>query len=348
MATSARERDQLEQLGLAPGATAEQATKAHGALKAFLASAPTSARPWARSRMSDVDAAYAAFIRDLDGGTSVGPAAVAQTPYIASDAEDPEELFDALDDSAAVTDRAPGPRRSRPAREVEPNRLSGMSRPSIRQGGALRRLALGVGGIAIVLVAVVVVYKLGDSALPGITGSPAPAESASAIDQAQVLLLMNKLADDPKDVATLEDLANLYYGAGDFASARKWFEQILAIDAKNTAALLGSGAAAFNLGDNVAAEKAWRAVLVIDTRNAEAHYDLGFMYLSKDPPELDKVRAEWNAVIAIDPTSEIAQTIATHLKSLGTTGSPGPSSSPGAGSPTPAASPAPSAQPSPG
>ena len=91
-------------------------------------------------------------------------------------------------------------------------------------------------------------------------------------------------------------------------------------------------------------------MLAADAKNVEAHYDLGFMFLSKNPPDLVNVRAEWNEVIAIAPDSDVAKTVATHLKSLD--GSPAPSAGSSAGpavSPAPSgdATPAPSVAPSP-
>jgi hypothetical protein len=66
------------------------------------------------------------------------------------------------------------------------------------------------------------------------------------------------------------------------------------------------------------------------------------MYFSLTPPDVAKVQAEWGAVIALSPDSDIAKTVATHLASL--TGSPAPSAAPGASS-APAASQAPVASP---
>jgi hypothetical protein len=96
------------------------------------------------------------------------------------------------------------------------------------------------------------------------------------------------------------------------------------------------------IGKLAEAETAWRQVLAIDPKSVEAHYDLGFMYLSKNPPDLANVRKEWNEVIAIAPDSDIAKTVATHLKSLD--GSPAPSTAPSA-TPSLAPSTAPSATP---
>ncbi|MCJ7710024.1 MAG: tetratricopeptide repeat protein, partial [Chloroflexi bacterium] len=84
-------------------------------------------------------------------------------------------------------------------------------------------------------------------------------------------------------------------------------------------------------------------VVVIDPKNAEAHYDLGFLYLNQVPPDWAAVQREWNTVIELDPTSPLAQTVQSHLDSLAQS-SMIPGSSPAA-SPALSTTPAPSASP---
>jgi tetratricopeptide (TPR) repeat protein len=295
--------------------------------------------------MAEVDAAYARLARDLGAAAPAGEAAAMRAGYVASDAEDPDELFDALDDGAAP--RQPGAKGQK--RAVVPNRLAGTPRSAstagagILQNASARRLALGVGGLAIALVAVVAVYKLGEPAVPGLTGSPAPGATAG-LDTARVATLMGNLATNPRDLPTLRELANLYYDAGDFAQSRSWLEKILAIDPRDIEALLGAGANAYNLGDLVDAEAKWRAVLAVDPKNVDAHYDLGLMYFSKDPPDLTRMREEWNQVVALAPDSQLASIVKTHMTDP--SAAPGSSGAPSAPPSTPP-SPAPSAVASP-
>lgn len=185
--------------------------------------------------------------------------------------------------------------------------------------------------IAAAAVVVVGVYALGRGpAVPGISGTPTDQPTAAAsttpLDQAKVAALMTKLQADPKDVASLRGLGDLYFQSGDYATASDWQRKILAIDGKDVTAHLALGAAQFNLGNSAEAERQWRQVLTLDPKHAEAHYDLGFLYLSQNPPDLAKVRAEWQAVVDLDPNSEIAKTVATHLASLDT---PAPTQSTG-------------------
>ena len=64
------------------------------------------------------------------------------------------------------------------------------------------------------------------------------------------------------------------------------------------------------------------------------------MYLSANPPDVANVKVEWNEVIALAPDSDVAKTVATHLKSLDAAASPAASGGPGS-SPAPSGSPAP-------
>ena len=72
----------------------------------------------------------------------------------------------------------------------------------------------------------------------------------------------------------------------DYATAADWESKVLVLDPTNATAMLGLGAAEFNQGNAAEAERQWRAVLAIDPQNLEAHYDLGFMYFSQNPPDV--------------------------------------------------------------
>jgi tetratricopeptide (TPR) repeat protein len=218
----------------------------------------------------------------------------------------------------------------------------------------VRRIAVfGAVVVGVVAIAIAGFNLNGGTGVPAINGTPAPEAAASpGVDTAKVAELMTKITADPKDTVSLQSLADIYYGAGDYENASGFLQKIVAVDPKNVTALIALGAAQFNLGKADGAEEQWRAVLAIEPDNLEAHYDLGFMYLSLNPPDLANVRLEWGKVMTIAPDSDVAKTVATHLASLDASPAPsaasvgasgGPSTAPSAApSPTPAASPAPS------
>lgn len=339
----------LAQLGLEPGADARRIDEAHAALVSYLSSAPKAARPWARQQLAAVEGAYRALQRPQarNGHGASAPAAAAMAPrgYVASDADDAEELLDALDDS-----RRPAPAVSVPHQPRRQNvttvvrrQPAGDSSRTITLSGGTRKLGLALGGLAVVAIAIVGIYKLGEPSVPGLTGSPAPA-ATSALDQARVMELMQAINTNPKDVAALRELADLYYTAGDNATSRSWLLKVLEIEPNNIEALLGAGATAYNLDDFPAAEDAWRKVLAIDPKNIDAHYDLGLMYFSMDPPKLDEMRAAWNKVLELAPDSQLASIVKTHMPAA--SGAPsGAPASPAASTPASSAAPAPSTGP---
>jgi tetratricopeptide (TPR) repeat protein len=341
--------DLLDRMGLTGGASQEDIERSHDAIVEFLQRAPRDLRGWAGREIVAVDEAYLLLsdpAADLDGPDPDRPDPDRPDPdrpdpdERASDlAEEDTSTEDAADGgpAAATTGPHPGPHPGRTPRRDRTRTPA----PAGTARGLTRSRPLRVGLVGAVLVAVVVgVYAMGrDSGVPGISGTPTDkataATTATPVDQAKVATLMAKISTNPKDVASLRTLGDIYFQAADYATASTWQQKILAIDAKDVTAHLALGAAQFNLGNASEAEKQWKQVVAIDPRQAEAHYDLGFLYLSQSPPDLAKVRAEWRTVVDIDPKSEIAKTVATHLSSLdGATPGASPTASPSA-SPTP-------------
>jgi cytochrome c-type biogenesis protein CcmH/NrfG len=187
-----------------------------------------------------------------------------------------------------------------------------------RRSSPLKRPAVAIAAVAAAAVVVVGVYDIGGGqgkAKPqGGQAAGAPALSPGA--EARVSQLMRKLKAKPRDVATLIQLGNVFFAARDFNNAGGWMKQAVAIDPKNVKARLALGASEFNIGDNAGARKDWLRVIAADPKNVEAYYDLGFLYVSKNPPDMANAKRMWGKVIALDPKSPVAKTVATHLKGL--------------------------------
>ena len=70
---------------------------------------------------------------------------------------------------------------------------------------------------------------------------------------------MQKIQADPKDVTSLQALADIYFLANEFETAGGFLEKILTVDAQDLTARLALGAVLFNIGQPDDAEDQWRA-----------------------------------------------------------------------------------------
>ncbi len=234
-----------------------------------------------------------------------------------------------------------------------PGRLLG-----IIGSAAFRNLAIVGATVAAIGIVVVMGFNAGgtSASVIGANGSPAPSAAASApvLDQAAVAALMVKIQANPKDADSLMALGDEYYKTGDYKTAGDWYTKVTAIEPTAVRGFLALGATAFNLGDATTAETAWKQVLTLDEKNVEAHYDLGFLYLNRQPADMAGVQREWSRVVALAPDSDIAKTVKAHLDALasaapaspGASGAPAGSPAASAGSSAPSGAPASSAAPS--
>jgi len=260
-------------------------------------------------------------------------------------AEDLAALY-AMVTPSVHDDMKPDARRPEPARTAAQAPVVAASAAGAAPASAniWKRIVIGAIGVA-----AVVAIGFGANALVGggaaqPTEAPVAAEpTAPAVDMAKVAQLMERLQADPQDISALMDLGTEYYNGNDMATAGEWFDKVLAVDAQNVNGLLARGAVYFNLGAFADAERTWLLVVDVEPDNVEAHYDLGFLYLNQSPPDWTGVQSEWNKVIDLDPTSELAATVKSHLESLaGASMLPASSADPGA---TPSAAPSVSATP---
>ena len=276
-----------------------------------------------------VEGASPAAVVDVVGNDAAGAAGTVAPAGDEADFTDLEVLYasvtpsahrDMLPDQgtkpAQVAARATVRTRSRHRVVATP-----VTAPIVAPQGANPWKRLVIAGVAVIAVAggVLGVYQMGAG-----SGSPAATDgnvakatpTAPAVDQAKVADLMAKIQANPKDTVSLLALADEFYAGEQYAQAATFLDQLLAIEPENIQALLARGAVSFNLGDLDAAEATWKKVVAIDPKNAEVHYDLGFLYLNQPAPDWAGVQREWNLVIELDPGSDLAKTVQSHLDSL--------------------------------
>jgi tetratricopeptide (TPR) repeat protein len=199
-----------------------------------------------------------------------------------------------------------------PARTQAPAATGAPAPAAAPTGGSTNRVLIGIIAVLATVGVVFGVYWMGRPSVPDV-GSAASASSAATpsaaptLDQAQLAALTAKVTANPKDVASLQKITDLYFSANDWTNAKAAAQKVLAVDPTNEQGQISLGAASYNGGDTAAAEQAWKAGIKAHPKNAEMHYDLGFLYMTTG--RNDQMKTEWAKVIAIDPNGELAKTV---------------------------------------
>lgn len=297
-------------------ATAE-AAETLAELERFLATAPESLRPWAeRELAAERDRAH------RPAGRSRDDAPVFDEPEFSAHFDDDDFLDD--------------PTRPRGARRPA------VARPAAAAQGASRRSpATFIAPLLALLLVTGIVYGVwasGRPAAPAAANSTAAATATPTLDAARVADLTAKVQANPKDVASLRGLTDEYYAVGQYAKAAEWQTKVVDLQPKDVSSRLVLGAALANAGDAAKAEAQWVTVTQLDPKQAEAWYNLGILHFSADPPQEARAREEWVKVVAIDPNSDLAKNVSTHLNRLGTatTGASGGATTDASGASAPA------------
>ena len=306
---ASREADLLAGLGLPAGASSQDVESAHDDLVAYLEAAPADLRPWARRQIAAVDEAFA-LLSDptIDRSPSaaveaVAPVAAATMPAAAKGSAATDDELDELDEleldhPATRHGRREAERRSRAAAT---RAASATGSPS-RRNGLMKRLAIG----AAVVVGVVAVGLVGFN-LNGGTGVPAsPARRLRSprprpSTRPQLSALMQKIAANPKDTASLQSIGDLYYQAGDYATAGDLVRQDPRDRPEEHRPPGSRSAPRCTTRTSRPTPRSSGAGRSRPTRRTSRPTTTsGFMYLSQNPPDIAKVKAEWNKVIEID------------------------------------------------
>jgi cytochrome c-type biogenesis protein CcmH/NrfG len=174
------------------------------------------------------------------------------------------------------------------------------------------RMLLGIIAVLVTVGVVFGVYWVGRPTVPDVSAAANPSAGAApsaapTVDTAQLAALTEKVKADPKDVASLQKIVDLYFTANDWPKATAAAQQVLAADPKNEQGFVSLGAASYNGGDTAAAEKAWKKGLALYPKNPELHYDLGFLYMTNG--DNAKMRTEWAKVVELAPDSDLAKTV---------------------------------------
>lgn len=354
--TGAR-RTLLNSLGLPPDASDEELAARRTELRESLKTAPDARKGWISQQMARVDAVIALDAAgdvvgaDDGAGWGDGPDESSRDEVPgAGEAPEPDDPV-ALDEIDEVAEARRAARRTtrkaavigadangappggkgpgRATSGAAGNAPAGSSRRRVDATGRVARIVI----VAVVVAVVLTVYRLGtpsDSSGSDASASGMISETTAtpALDEAQVAELEKRVQDDPQDTDAMGRLASLYASVGDYANASKWQARRVELMPDDVDAQLTLGVSCFNNGDLDCAKEHWDIVNDLDPDRAELHFDLGYYYLSVDPPDIEKVKQEWNKVLELDPDGQYAQTVKTHMSGLDETAAPSATSTP--------------------
>ncbi len=109
--------------------------------------------------------------------------------------------------------------------------------------------------------------------------------------------------------------------AAEWQNSIDWLTRLVQVDTANATpynipARTDIGTANFNLGRYGEAKRWWTDALQIKPDDVQLHYNMGFLYANAEPIDLPAAKREWERVVELAPTSDLAQTVRVHLTSL--------------------------------
>ena len=304
--------------GVPDGLPPDELERWSNELVAFLTSdrVPTSFRGWAH-RQADLLDAYMASASDLESDDG-------------AEEEDGEEEPAAR--AATARQQAPRPAKAGGRRKTESRQMT----LQIPDQAAKLIMGVAIGIVALAAIFGVRALTKEDSALPKTGG---PDASAPPFDQTRASELEALLETDPTNQEALFEIGEMNFQAARNEETIVWFTKLIELDPKNTHAMTDLGTANFNLGKADIAKEWWKKVLAVDANDVQAHYNMGFAYANAEPRDLAAAVSEWEAVVRLDPESQLAQTAKVHVEGLKAELKSGPATAPAGAAPTTVAAP---------
>lgn len=232
----------------------------------------------------------------------------------------PDDEADILDATLETTNPAPRGRAPKASKAGASATGKGGKR---RRGVPRPLLAAGLGALCVGL-ATGLYFSARPlsptSALPaghpsmGSVATPTP----TPLDAQREGELKGRIALNSTDAAALKELAAMYSAAGKDDLSVQYQQKLVDLNPTDTDNRTVLGVYCFNKSDLACAEKQWLEVTKQNPKAQSAYYDLGYLYMIKQPPDTAKTQQMWEKVVAIDPTSDMAKSVQDHLGALAT------------------------------
>jgi cytochrome c-type biogenesis protein CcmH/NrfG len=144
-----------------------------------------------------------------------------------------------------------------------------------------------------------------------VPGTPAPA----MLDEAQVQALRNVVDRDSKNAVARVQLGNLYYDAGRFSDAIKWYSESLELNPKDVNVSTDLGVSYYYNNQPDLAIKQLEHSLRIDPKHTKAMLNMGVV-LAFGKQDLKGATEVWRRLVEIAPDSQEGRQARQALESL--------------------------------
>ncbi len=129
--------------------------------------------------------------------------------------------------------------------------------------------------------------------------------------------LETKVAQNPRDTVSMALLANTLANDGNLEAAIGWYQKVLDLNPNDWKTRLDFAESLANGQMRPDAELQFQKVITAQPNNPDAHYYLGELYRTWQPPRLDDAAREYDTVIKVAPTSFLAERAKQQLQSIG-------------------------------
>jgi tetratricopeptide (TPR) repeat protein len=136
------------------------------------------------------------------------------------------------------------------------------------------------------------------AASSGVPGTPAPAR----LDETQVQALRNVVDRDPKNAVARAQLGNLYYDAGRYTDAIKWYEESVALNPKDVSVSTDLGVSYYYNNQPDLAIKQLEHSLQVDPKHPKTLLNMGVVR-AFGKQDLKGATDVWRRLVEIAPDS---------------------------------------------
>jgi tetratricopeptide (TPR) repeat protein len=112
--------------------------------------------------------------------------------------------------------------------------------------------------------------------------------------------LRSLLMADPKNLAALIELGNLYYDQGQFAQAVEWYGKALEIAPRNPNVRTDRGTSYWNINRPDEAIVEFKKSLQVDPEHQQTLYNLGLVYL-QGKNNVAEAKKAWQTLLKVNP-----------------------------------------------